>query len=98
MTCTFDKSTEFMDHCMNKYFVQSAIYNNNLDLSGTQISKLSFLKHLYNLETLVLDSCQKIGFTNKTRWGKTKTDISILSIYIFKLFFAYRIVYSTMNS
>jgi hypothetical protein len=35
--------------CMNKYFVQSAIYNNNLDLSGTQISKLSFLKHLYNL-------------------------------------------------
>jgi hypothetical protein len=33
-----------------------------------------------------------------TRWGKTKTDISILSIYIFKLFFAYRIVYSTMNS
>jgi hypothetical protein len=29
MTCTFDKSTEFMDHCMNKYFVQSAIYNNN---------------------------------------------------------------------
>ena len=63
MTCTFDKSTEFMDHCMNKYFVQSAIYNNNLewlDLSGTQISKLSFLKHLYNLDTLVLDSCQKI--------------------------------------
>ena len=48
---------------MNKYFVQSAIYNNNLewlDLSGTQISKLSFLKHLYNLDTLVLDSCQKI--------------------------------------
>jgi hypothetical protein len=28
--------------------------------SGTQISKLSFLKHLYNLDTLVLDSCQKI--------------------------------------
>ena len=63
MTCTFDKSTEFMNHCMNKYFVQSAIYINNLewlDLSGTQISKLSFLKHLYNLDTLVLDSCQKI--------------------------------------
>jgi hypothetical protein len=39
---------------MNKYFVQSAIYNNNLDLSGTQISKLSFLKHLYNLDTFYL--------------------------------------------
>jgi Leucine-rich repeat (LRR) protein len=43
--------------------LRSAIYNNNLewlDLSGTQISNLSFLKHLYNLDTLVLDSCQKI--------------------------------------
>jgi hypothetical protein len=42
-------STPTYNNTLPIYFVQSAIYNNNLewlDLSGTQISKLSFLKHL----------------------------------------------------
>jgi Leucine-rich repeat (LRR) protein len=63
----FSKLNMVLDEKMNQtVFLVKSIYNNNLewlDLSGTQISKLSFLKHLYNLDTLVLDSCQswKIG-------------------------------------